>query len=870
MHSLLPQFLSLDGSRDLGPALLGSYTWLGVALSVTIASLAAFAALGGAGRISAAETSLAKRAWMATGAVTMGIGVWAMHFVGMLAFTLPVKVGYDIVITAVSMVPAILASGVVLHLLGRERIGTRRLILGGVVMGAGIGVMHYTGMAAMRMDALMFYDPLMFIVSVLVAVALSVVALYTKFLTTSHAQSLVHWTNLVAAVVMGCAVAGMHYTGMAAAHFFPGDGSYVEEVTLNPVWLGAWVSLASALVIVLAILVMKYSENLERIVAERTAELTETLRQQTATNEILNVMSSSSMDVQPVFDTIVRNAAALCGGLFSNAFRYDGEQLHFAASSNATPEYLEILKSKYPMRPDASQLAGRAVLDKAVVRVEDALADPNYDQRLAASSGWRRMIGIPMLQDGEPVGAIVVAWADPGAIPKDQEELLQTFARQAVVAIENVRLINAVKARTDALAKSVEQLTGLSEVGKAISASLDIETVLKTIVTHAVRLTKLDGGLIYEYDMANYQFQLRAAENFDAESVAALGVVELHLGEGAVGGAVAARAPKQVPDTHAPDYPASLRALLDRAGFRAVLAVPLLRKSRVVGALMMVRKSPGPFGPEVIDLLNSFGAQSVLAIQNARLFRESAEKSEQLEMASQMKSQFLANMSHELRTPLNAIIGVTEMLHEDAIDLKREDELEPLDRVLRAAKHLLALINDILDLSKVEAGKMDIHIESFAIAPLVMDVVQTISTMAAKNGNELVVDCAVDIGTMHADQTRIRQALLNLASNANKFTERGTVTIAARRGTEAGREWVTMAVTDTGIGLTPEQMGKLFQDFVQADASTTRKYGGTGLGLAISRRFCQMMGGDITVKSEPSKGSSASGESATKPRIKAC
>lgn len=235
--------------------------------------------------------------------------------------------------------------------------------------------------------------------------------------------------------------------------------------------------------------------------------------------------------------------------------------------------------------------------------------------------------------------------------------------------------------------------------------------------------------------------------------------------------------------------------------------------------------------------------------------RELQSKTQQIEVASQLKSQFLANMSHELRTPLNAIIGVTEMLHEDAVDLKREDEIEPLERVLRAAKHLLALINDILDLSKIEAGKMDIHIESCAIAPLIGDVVQTIGTMVAKNGNQVVVDCAVDIGTMNADHMRVRQALLNLASNANKFTERGTVTIAARRVTEAGREWVTLAVADTGIGLTPEQMGKLFQDFVQADASTTRKYGGTGLGLAISRRFCQMMGGDITVESEVGRGS---------------
>ena len=239
--------------------------------------------------------------------------------------------------------------------------------------------------------------------------------------------------------------------------------------------------------------------------------------------------------------------------------------------------------------------------------------------------------------------------------------------------------------------------------------------------------------------------------------------------------------------------------------------------------------------------------QSMLVeIEEARLVAEAATKT---------KSLFLANMSHELRTPLNAIIGVTEMLHEDAVDLKREDDLEPLERVLRSARNLLSLINDILDLSKIESGKIDIHDESFAIAPLIDDVVQTVGTLAAKNGNTVAVDCASDIGVMRADQTRIRQALLNLASNANKFTEGGTVTISAKRVTEAGCAWVTMAVTDTGIGLTPEQMGKLFQDFVQADASTSRKYGGTGLGLAISRRFCQMMGGDITVESEVGRGS---------------
>ena len=212
-------------------------------------------------------------------------------------------------------------------------------------------------------------------------------------------------------------------------------------------------------------------------------------------------------------------------------------------------------------------------------------------------------------------------------------------------------------------------------------------------------------------------------------------------------------------------------------------------------------------------------------------------------------------MSHELRTPMNAIIGVTEMLLEDARAFGQEDQIEPHERILRAGKHLLALINDILDLSKIEAGKMELHLESFAIAPLVEDVVTTIRPLAEKNGNRVVVECPVDLGTMRADATRVRQALLNLASNAGKFTEQGLISVAAARRRGDGRDWITFAVADTGIGMTAEQTAKLFEEFTQADASTTRKYGGTGLGLAISRRFCRMMGGDITVESTEGAGS---------------
>jgi signal transduction histidine kinase/DNA-binding response OmpR family regulator len=466
--------------------------------------------------------------------------------------------------------------------------------------------------------------------------------------------------------------------------------------------------------------------------------------------------------------------------------------------------------------------------------------------------GHRTTLATPLLREGISIGVILIRRMEVRPITDKEIALLSVFADQAVIAIENVRLFDEVQARTAELAQSVEELRALGEVSQAVNSTLDVNTVLTTIVAKAVQLSDTEAGTIYVLDEASQEFKLRASYGMDDALIAAVQEQHIRMGETVVSRAVLQRRPVQIYDVqHDPSSPV-LDVIL-RAGYRAHLTLPLLSADRIIGALIVRRKEPGEFSKSTVDLLQTFGAQSVLAIQNARLFQEIEEKGRELAEASQHKSQFLANMSHELRTPLNAIIGVTEMLREDAEVLKQD--VEPFDRVLGAGHHLLALINDILDLSKIEAGRMELHLESFPLAPLIQDVAKTIEPMAAKNGNRVIIDCPPDLGTIHADQTRLRQTLLNLASNANKFTEKGTVTIAAQPQRLDDRDGIAIAVTDTGIGMTPEQMGKLFQEFSQASSRTASKYGGTGLGLAISRHFCRMMGGDITVESELGKGS---------------
>jgi signal transduction histidine kinase/DNA-binding response OmpR family regulator len=587
--------------------------------------------------------------------------------------------------------------------------------------------------------------------------------------------------------------------------------------------------------------------------ARLTRELSEALQQQAATADVLKAISRSTFDLQTVLDVLVESATRLCDADMAAIVRQKGSTYQHAATYGMPPQFDAFMAGR-PISLGRETVTGRAVHERKIMHIPDVLADPDYamtdTQRVG---GYRAIVGVPLLRNGHPIGVIVLMRREPKPFTDRQIELVTTFADQAVIAIENVRLFDEVQAHTRELSQSVGELRALGEVTQAVTSTLDLETVLTTIVAKATQLSGTEAGAIYVFDEAQREFRLHATYGMSEELVAAITDQHAALSD-AVSEAAEQGEPVQVADLQ-DEPPSTVNDIIMKAGYRARLLVPLIHSGRTVGALVVRRLQAGEFSKRTIELVKTFATQSVLAIQNARLFAEIEDKSRQLAEASQHKSQFLANMSHELRTPLNAIIGVTEMLREDASDLKREDEIEPLNRVLSAGRHLLALINDILDLSKIEAGKMEVHIEEFGIAPLIDEAVKTVETLAAKNRNRLVVDCRPTTGVMQADQTRARQALLNLLSNANKFTEDGTVTVRAERHQEAGRDWITIAVSDTGIGMTPEQMGKLFQDFSQADSSTTRKYGGTGLGLAISRRFCQLMDGDITVESELGRGS---------------
>jgi GAF domain-containing protein len=585
----------------------------------------------------------------------------------------------------------------------------------------------------------------------------------------------------------------------------------------------------------------------------RNREISEALEQQTATSEILRVISRSPTDVQPVFDTIAAATLKLCAANTTIVATFDGELIHVGALANLDPRGADAIRAIFPRPPSHDNATARAVLTRDVVVIPDILEDPLYAVRpTALTSGFRSIIGVPLLRDGNPIGAITVGRPEPGAFTDKQIALLRTFADQAVIAIENVRLFMELQSRTTELMQSVRELKALGEVGQAVSSTLDLETVLSTIVSRATQLAGMDGGAIYEYAEEREEFYLHTVDRLPRELVSALRSHPIRKGDGALGRLAVVGEPVEVRDVaDEKAYQSSVRKILMKLGHRSLLAVPLLREGRLLGGLVVNRKSAGAFSPQVIDLLKTFAAQSALAIQNARLFREIEAKSRELEAASRHKSEFLANMSHELRTPLNAIIGFSEVLHERMFGEINEKQAEYLADILESGRHLLSLINDILDLSKIEAGRMELDPTEFSLPAAIDNALTLVRERAHRRAIELERRIAENIGMVCADERKVKQVILNLLSNALKFTpEGGRVAVRAR----AYDGWTEISVSDTGIGIAPEDQQTVFDEFRQV-GSAARKVEGTGLGLAISRKFIELHGGRIWVTSKLGTGS---------------
>jgi signal transduction histidine kinase len=591
---------------------------------------------------------------------------------------------------------------------------------------------------------------------------------------------------------------------------------------------------------------------------QRTDDLTETLEQQTATSEVLRVISSSPGDLAPVFDAMLENATRICEATFGNLFLWEGGAYRAVAVHGGAAQ-VERWKREPTIEVRSRNPLSRLAATKQIQHVFDVRDDEAYLERdptfipLVDTAGARTLLVVPMLKENELVGALSMYRQEVRPFTDKQVELVQNFAAQAVIAIENTRLLNELRQRTEDLSESLQQQTATADVLKVISRSaFDLQMVFETLIQSAAQLCRAHKAVISI--LRDGAFQHTAAYGFETEYwnyLRSLRMgVDAHstIGRAALQGRIV-----HIDDVLAdPDHKFAHAAKL--GGFRTVLGVPLMREGTSIGALFLARPKIDPFSQSQIDLVSTFADQAVIAIENGRLFDEIQEKSHQLEIASQHKSQFLANMSHELRTPLNAILGYTELIIDNIYGDTPDKMRAVLERVQSNGKHLLGLINDVLDLSKIEAGELKLELADYSLKEVVNSVHGVVEPLAVQKQLAFKVEVPPNLPGGHGDQRRLTQVLLNLVGNAIKFTDRGEISVKA----SATNGSFTVAVRDTGPGIRESDQGQIFQEFKQVESPAMKKKGGTGLGLSISRRIVEMHGGRLWVESDFGHGSTFS------------
>jgi signal transduction histidine kinase/CheY-like chemotaxis protein len=580
-------------------------------------------------------------------------------------------------------------------------------------------------------------------------------------------------------------------------------------------------------------------------------ELKDARNQSAASRKILAALGRAVANPGDVLDTVLEEAASLCGAQVAQLYLLEGDVFQLSRVSGEIPEeYRKYLKD-HPVLRNRLSAVGRAAEDMCTHQIRDVLNDAEYGRTdLQERAGFRTMLATPMIVQDELVGVLSMWRTDVKPFDARERKILEEFAVQGAIALRQRDLMLALDSRKKELEGKVDQLYALREVGEAVGSSLDLDEVLDQIVSNAVRLTGTDGGSIMEYDESSDSFHVRAAYGSSPDLLEQLRAITIHRESTLVGRAALARQPLEVPDLASAELDPHLDVLF-RDGWRSVLAVPMLRGDKILGVLVIRRRSTGTFPPDMTELLQTFASQSALAIVNARLFRELQTKTRELEIASQHKSEFLASMSHELRTPLNAVIGFSEVLLDRMFGEINERQDDYLRDIWNSGRHLLELLNEILDLSKVEAGQMVLEPSTFRVGSALDYTSTMVRERATQHAIAVTVEVADDIGTIDTDELRFKQVVLNLMSNAVKFTpDGGSVSVRAHReGTD-----LMVTVTDTGIGVPPEDQERIFESFQQGRRGAPKEEG-TGLGLTLSRRIVELFGGRMWVESTPGSGS---------------